>query len=188
MSGDATYLFLNGKGTFAALDRTFDGREHTPVYALVYRAKFAPDEAATGTLIDYAMDFLLAFPHFMAIDYVCAIPSTKDYDLPRHLAEGIARKIGKPDITEAFLFEGVKNSARKLSVHQKKRNWKNAGITYIGPSLKNKKVLLLDDNYQSGATMRYIAGLLNNHGLMAIYGLAMTKTWSDTDNLRRMDD
>lgn len=188
MSQDAAYLFLNGKKTIAALDRTFDGREQTPIYALVYRAKFTFDEAAITDLLEHALSFLEAFPHFMAIDYVCAIPSTKDYDLPRYLAEGVAMRLGKPDITAAFLFEGAKRSARRLSVHQKKRNWKNAGITYDGPSLKNKKVLLLDDNYQSGATMRHIAGLLNNHGLMAIYGLAMTKTWSDTDNLRKTDD
>lgn len=188
MSEDPAYIFLNKKNTLAALDRTFIGGSRTPIYDLVCSAKFSMNERAVDRLIAHTLTFLRAFPHFGHVDYISAVPSEKEYDLPRALADGVATQLAHPNITPNFEFTDTKASGRKLAVSQKRGNWNRSGIVYSGPQLKNKKILLLDDNYQSGTTMRYISGIMNNHGAMAVFGLTMTKTWSDTDNLGRADE
>ena len=187
MTQNPSIIFLNDKKTLVALDRTFVGHARTEIYDLVYRAKYSADETATRELVSHCLTFLTDYPYFKFVDYICAVPSEKEYDLPRSLAALLANKLSIPDVTPNLIFEGAKASARRLSVTQKRGNWRKAGIIYDGDSLKNKTMLLLDDNYQSGVTMRFIGQILKNHGLMNIFGLAMTKTWSDTDNLRKTD-
>ncbi len=43
-------------------------------------------------------------------------------------------------------------------------------------------ILLLDDLYQSGITMQYVAMKLQKAGAEKIFGLSIVKSLNDTDN------
>lgn len=43
-------------------------------------------------------------------------------------------------------------------------------------------VILIDDKYQSGTTINFVASILRGAGAGAIYGLCIVKTARDTDN------
>lgn len=51
------------------------------------------------------------------------------------------------------------------------------------PMSKLVKILLVDDLYQSGISMNYVAMLLRAHGAAAVYGLALEKTCRNDDNM-----
>ena len=58
----------------------------------------------------------------------------------------------------------------------------NAELSYKGADLRGAKVLLLDDNYQSGISLQYVAMILQKYGAYQVYGLSMTKTLRDRGN------
>ena len=60
------------------------------------------------------------------------------------------------------------------------------GTIEVDPEpFKDKVVLLVDDLYQSGVSMNYVAMLLLEAGAKKVYGLACEKTCSNDDNISR---
>ncbi|MBF0334071.1 MAG: nickel-dependent hydrogenase large subunit, partial [Alphaproteobacteria bacterium] len=58
-----------------------------------------------------------------------------------------------------------------------------AGLTMV-PSLTGAPaVILIDDKYQSGVTLQYVASRLYQAGARRVYGLCAVKTMRDTDNV-----
>ena len=53
----------------------------------------------------------------------------------------------------------------------------------LNESVEDKTILLIDDLYQSGATLWSLAKFLKSHGAREVYGLACAKSWRDTDNV-----
>ena len=75
----------------------------------------------------------------------------------------------------------MKNS----SVDEKGNVWETAQVSFQSNSelnVKDKTVILIDDKYQSGITIQYIAMKLQQAGACEVYGLSFIKTLSDTDN------
>ena len=56
------------------------------------------------------------------------------------------------------------------------------------PEVKGRKILLIDDLYQSGITMNYVAMLLLEQGAKKVYGLACEKTCRNDDNISGRHD
>ncbi|MGI9440337.1 MAG: phosphoribosyltransferase family protein [Parvibaculales bacterium] len=159
-----------------------DAQGVTPISQNVVAAKSKEHTPAINNLVQASCNFLNKNPKFREVDYICAIPAETDkYNLPRILAREISKKLGLTDITSHFCIAGEKSKLRKQSVDKKWQALEGARIS-IEMNLQEKRVLLIDDTYQSGITMHYIAMLLQNKGAKAIYGLAMQKTRRDTDN------
>lgn len=57
------------------------------------------------------------------------------------------------------------------------------GSINVTSKVQGRKLLLLDDLYQSGITMNYVAMLLVDAGAKKVYGLACEKTCSNDDNI-----
>ena len=55
------------------------------------------------------------------------------------------------------------------------------GLT-VGSKISEEKVLLVDDLYQSGITMQFVAMHLLGAGAEQVYGLALVKSRRDSDN------
>ena len=75
----------------------------------------------------------------------------------------------------------MKNS----SVDEKGNVWESAQVSFQSNSelnVKDKTVILIDDKYQSGITIQYIAMKLQQDGTCEVYGLSFVKTLSDADN------
>ena len=59
------------------------------------------------------------------------------------------------------------------------------GLCVRGDSLIGKKVILLDDMYQSGTTLNYIGRKILQAGARAVYGLTLVKSLSNADNISK---
>jgi predicted amidophosphoribosyltransferase len=120
---------------------------------------------------------------------ICAVPKHegKDFHLPEKLAELVAMSLAKPDITPCFTFGADKPSLTGLNVNEK---WDRLATCNFEAKtteipVKNEKIILIDDKYQSGITIHFVASKLLELGASEIYGLCAVKTWSDDDNMNK---
>ena len=99
----------------------------------------------------------------------------------REIARLVAERSGKPDVSSAVRFRAKKKSIKAVSLAEKWDALKS-GKCVIDRAVRGKKVVLIDDKYQSGTTAQFIASCLYKTGAEEVNGLFCIKTWRDTDN------
>jgi predicted amidophosphoribosyltransferase len=117
-------------------------------------------------------------------DCVVAIPPSdpeKEYNLPQCLAALISEKLGLEDLSESVVTVEKRESVKEAALSEKLLTLR--GTIGVTPEVfQGRRVLLIDDLYQSGTTMNYCAQLLLEAGAEAILGLACEKTCRNDDN------
>lgn len=143
------------------------------------------DQAAADELAECCLDALRELTCYDTADCVVAVPPSrpdKPFDLPRHLARRIAAALGKVDLSDAVSTRSARNQLKGLPVADKLDELK--GTVEVDASMfTGMTVLLLDDLYQSGTSMNYVAMLLLQAGAKKIFGLACEKTLRNDDNV-----
>lgn len=161
------------------------GKEgHTRLGAFEARAKAIPDEEATGCLVTSFVESIRALAGYRAAKFIAAVPPSpgKPYDLPSVLAARIAQALSITDLTAQFRFAQPKDAVKEAKVEEKWDKWERSGLTFA-PSLQGRPaVIVIDDKYQSGITLQYVASVLRASGAGALYGMCAVKTLRDTDN------
>ena len=173
--------------SIALAEYSSDPSEHqrTPIGELVYQAKYQVNQEAIQALSGRMAETIRSLPYYRIAHGVCAVPPcpTKTRtDLPTQIAALVAKELGVDDLTAGFQYQGTKAELKGLPLEQKWPALEAAGITYAGGRLDGKKIILIDDLYQSGVTMQFIAMKLQDAGAHHVYGLSMAKNLSDTDN------
>lgn len=159
--------------------------EKTRFGALEEAAKYHQDrdaiEACAGALCELIEDV----EHLRTAGVVCAVPAmaSKGLDAPREIASCLSQMTGKQDITGNVRLTAKAKSAKDCSVDEKWDVWAAAGIDLDTPALAGKKIILVDDKYQSGVTMHVLAARLKSGGADEVHGVSVVKTLRDTDNL-----
>jgi flavodoxin len=141
-------------------------------------------KAAADQLVDYCADFLNTMTCYESADCIVAMPPsdpTKPFNLPRYLAKKIAKKWGRENLSERVTGE-PRNSIKGVSLGQKLDTLLGT-ITVEDDVFTDRRVLLLDDLYQSGVSMNYCGFLLLQGGAKKIFGLACEKTCRNDDNV-----
>lgn len=109
-------------------------------------------------------------------DLVLYVPPTHSGDLVKNFAEKFANSIKVP--LSSGLYKARETNEQKIyqNSYLKQENIKDA-FTYDHPNdINGKKILLLDDIYDSGATMKEIGRLLTSMGAELIVPIAIAKT------------
>jgi phosphoribosylpyrophosphate synthetase len=79
----------------------------------------------------------------------------------------------------------AKKSAKNMTVEEKIKQWKliaqKEGIN-LSRSVKGASVIVVDDLYQSGASLWSFAKFLKSKGASTVVGVACVKSLRDTDN------
>ena len=73
----------------------------------------------------------------------------------------------------------------QLKETSEKKKWlalESAELSFSAEEMGGKKFLLIDDLYQSGATMNFVAGKLKEAGANRVFGLSLVKSLRDSDN------
>jgi predicted amidophosphoribosyltransferase len=161
--------------------------DYTPLGHLERQAKHSQDEAAINAIVEHMVDTINQMPYYKDADVMCAVPPHPDkkFDLPSCIAARVSKRVNKPDVTSSFLYNGKKSSITDTRVQDKWDKLEKAELYFNQNSVfnvYNKKVILIDDKYQSGITLQYVAMKLQQAGASAIYGLTVVKTLSDSDN------
>jgi len=112
----------------------------------------------------------------LGIDLILFVPPTESGLLVENLSKKLGLKLGIPILNIIKKIKETKPQKIFENRYLKLDNVKDAfGLTNPGVIL-NKKILLIDDVIDSGATIKEVAKLLHNHGASLIAPMVIAKT------------
>jgi Phosphoribosyl transferase domain len=145
--------------------------------------------SAADELAQVCLDFLQKVQCYNSVDTIVAMPPSKPnkkFDLPTYLAIKIAKKWGKTNLSNAVCTVRERLAIKNLALEDKLQALENT-IQVAPDVFKGKTVLIVDDLYQSGISVNYVALLLLEAGAKNVVGLACEKTCRNDDNIRGRD-
>lgn len=161
--------------------------QYTEIGQLEHDGKINQDQAAIKKIAATVSSVINFLPFYQDADLICSVPPRpdKDFDLPSSVTAVVSTLVNKQNITDCFVFNGTKSSVKATSFDEKWQVWEDAQVSFQnsdGCNLNGKTIILIDDKYQSGITIQYIAMKLQQAGARKVYGLCFVKTLRDTDN------
>lgn len=129
-------------------------------------------------------DLVKSMALYRDVDGFMAIPcaSSKRFSLPRGFAHELAKQTGKANLSEAVTKLKVTPEVKNLSLADKLEAIFGS-VTVDRARVAGKSIVVVDDLYQSGLTMNYVAEELRLAGAREVFGLAAVKTLRNDDNL-----
>lgn len=174
-----------------AIDSNFTDNtsgQYTTMGALEHNGKHSRDQNAINKIADIVSQVIQYLPYYKDANLICSVPPRPDkaFDLPSSVTSLVSTKVGKQDVTGGFVFNGQKSSVKTSTFDEKWNVWEDAQVSFQNShsfNVNDKTVILIDDKYQSGITIQYIAMKLQQAGAHEVYGLSFVKTLRDTDNV-----
>jgi hypothetical protein len=148
-------------------------------------AATAQTKVAAKKLADKCVEFLNGMTCYKSADCIVAMPPsdpTKQYNLPKYLAERISEATGLENLTEQVLTVELRDSIKGVALKAKFDTLLGT-IKVVDNAFEAKRVILVDDLYQSGTSMNYCGLMLLRAGAKKIFGLACEKTCRNDDNV-----
>jgi predicted amidophosphoribosyltransferase len=153
-------------------------RVHTEVGKRVEAFKYHGEKNQLEWLLERALQTLARYQHFKEVNAVAFVPSTdtsRQY-LPVPLfAENLRQRLGVQTVCQLQKTRATRPQKDMVTMEQKRRNVAGAYAVH-SPSVKGQRILLIDDIYDSGATINECARVLKAAGANKIYALTLTKT------------
>lgn len=149
-------------------------RSHTG--HLLYKLKYEDSREALLKLGARLVQFCRTRPDISDVDALVPIPPStrRSSDPVLALARNLGRALNLPTLP---LLEKIRPTAPQKDMHtlaQKQRNVSGAFV--LARPVKGRRLLLIDDLYDSGATLAEAARVLRSGGAIKISALAVTKT------------
>lgn len=180
------FIFLRDNLDFSmALDYNLESPGvYTDVGRAEHDAKIARDKYSVDTLATACLRAIADVIFYVGSEVVCSVPPSpdKDWDLPTELAKVISEKSGKPNISNAARFNAIKESIKAISLEEKWAALEAGELLVKASRVRGRKVILIDDKYQSGTTAQFVASSLYNADAEEVNGLFCVKTWRNIDN------
>lgn len=147
-------------------------------YRLKYNSETCDTSADRSALIAELQKRLEQLPYFKLADYICAVPSSRP--IMRDIISGL-KGFSFSDMSDKVSWKDKSGSLKELKTAEEKLSLIDTWGLIIdeGVDLKGKSVLLVDDMYQSGVTMQYVAMKLKDAGSKRVFGLALCKALSN---------
>jgi ATP-dependent DNA helicase RecQ len=144
---------------------------------LVYRYKYGGEHHLAGPLADRWAELLGEHPELPAPQAIVPIPPStpRDFDPVTHLAQALARRLDIPVLLDALVKVRQTRPQKEFrSLAAKQSNV--AGAFGLQSSVRDRHLLLVDDLYDSGATLFEAARTLGRGQPASIIVLTLTKT------------
>ncbi|MFO7899673.1 MAG: phosphoribosyltransferase family protein [Planctomycetota bacterium] len=147
---------------------------------LLYRLKFGNDMSVLTTIVAAAARFVRSLD--LAPDLLVPVPPskmTRGLLVPPAIAEGIAERIGVPVCLDCVTKEKQTPELKNVSDRRERLDLLDGAYRASERHVAGKKVLLVDDLYRSGATLRAVTNALYQQGDAAeVRALTLTRTRS----------
>ncbi len=143
---------------------------------LTWRLKYNADESVLPALIRQALDLFQAHPEMMQADVIVPVPATTERSLKpvQAFCEALAAKTGIPVQTFLVKTRPTRPQKEMKTLAQKRANV--AGAFAVRGEVAGKRILVVDDLFDSGATLEEIANLLMRHQAARVAVLTLTRT------------
>ena len=125
-------------------------------------------------------EFLRDFPHLSDFDLVMPVPlsaerlSDRGYNQSEFIARGISQAIGVE--LDAKSLVRIRNTKQQSSISRSERIVNVQGAFSVKRTLTDKRIILVDDIYTTGHTMKNCAIALKSAGAMEIIGITAAVT------------
>ncbi len=144
---------------------------------LTYRFKYEGQRRLAGELVNRLTACIAERPHLRQVDALLPVPSTtrRDYDPVSELAAALGQRLGLPVLKGALVKTRATQPQKDMhTLAQKQANV--AGAFAAQEVVRGKKLLVLDDLYDSGATLAEVTRTLQGAGASKVVVLTLTKT------------
>ncbi|HQU36045.1 MAG TPA: RecQ family ATP-dependent DNA helicase [Anaerolineales bacterium] len=143
---------------------------------LVYRLKYESDSSVLPALIEHARKLFDAHPEMSGFDIILPAPSStsREFNPVHEFCKALSNAVGKPMQTCVVKTRQTQPQKEMQTLPQKRDNV--AGAFALNNDINGKRILLVDDLFDSGATLEEIARLLHKQGAANINILTLTRT------------
>ena len=157
---------------------------------LIYQAKYSynisQSEDAAQQITSRVINFVNSHPRYRRSTAVAFAPSSnpsKTRSLPRTIAGRVAKHFGKPLISPVRRSKIPAQKNYEEAETGKSRAEVQHDTIQINQDVKGEKVIIIDDLYESGATMEEVARATRTVGADEVLGLAITKNAKFTQGM-----
>jgi predicted amidophosphoribosyltransferase len=155
-------------------------RKWSYIGELVYRFKYKYEKKIGLYLSELISEFIKTDEELRSVDFILPVP-TSFRSRPFHpvlfLVEEVSKRTGIPFEKELLIRTRLSRPQKDLhTLKSKRENVKGLFALKTPYKIKKKKVLIVDDLFDSGATLNEITDLLKSSGCSKVYVLTLTKT------------
>lgn len=147
----------------------------TEIGNAIHRSKYENGGEFPDFLIRLTLKAFRRYFGSKKFDLIIFVPPTESGDLVKNFAEKIAKTLKIPLCCELIKCKETKAQKDLESALGKKDNVSGA-FSYNGKSLKGRTVLIIDDIFDSGHTIKEIAKVLQKYGAIEVAPLVIAKT------------
>lgn len=150
--------------------------KRSPVGELAFRLKYKEDFSVIQPLIQKMKELIQAHPKIAQVNAIIPVPSSleREKDPVSTLAQELARQIKVTYLPILLKSRKTEQQKQFQTLAQKKENI--AGAFRLQSPINGKRVLVVDDLFDSGATLGEITKLLKKAGAVTVNVLTVTRT------------
>ena len=143
---------------------------------LTYRLKYQGDASVLEDLVEQAAALMALHPDLCKVDFILPVPSTTQREInPVHLfSEALGRRTGIDVKTIAAKSRVNQPQKEMTTLAQKTANVR--GVFKLIGEVREKRILVVDDLFDSGATLQEITQTLKQNGAALVNVLTLTRT------------
>ncbi len=143
---------------------------------LTYRLKYQGDQSLLPLLVEQATALIADHPELAQVDAVVPVPPStlRANDPVSSFAKALAQKLGLPYLPALVKSRQTAPQKEMHTLAQKQSNV--AGAFSVQSPMKGKRLLVVDDLYDSGATLEEIHRHLQRAGAVKVNVLTLTRT------------
>jgi predicted amidophosphoribosyltransferase len=148
---------------------------------LVYRLKYQDDKSVLGDLAKAASDFLLnEWGIVKNLNFIVPVPPsnlTREFQPVIEIVNRLSDILNIPICVDTLIKFKKTSELKDIEEYTKRQEILKDAFLIQNDLLEGKNILLFDDLYRSGATLRVITEILYNKGRVEnIFVLTLTKT------------
>jgi ATP-dependent DNA helicase RecQ len=143
---------------------------------LTYRLKYIGDLTTLPKLVDQAVALAAIHPELVQVDEIMPVPpsTTRPLDPVSAFSAALAQRLGLPVVQALVKSRSTTPQKEMHTLAQKRANV--AGAFRVQGEVAGRSFLIVDDLYDSGATLEEIARLLQRSGATRVCVLTLTRT------------
>ncbi len=150
--------------------------ERSAIGELVYRLKYEEDRSVLPLLVEHTLALFAAHPEMTEFDCIVPVPpsSPRSFNPVYEYCQALAEAVGKRVRNCLVKTRPTRPQKEMKTLAQKRANV--AGAFAVQGEVAGQRILLVDDLYDSGATLEEITRLLLRHGARQVNVLTWTRT------------
>ena len=178
------FLRDNLDASIALSEHMLNATDRTEIGELEYKAKYKNCKNSLAILKNKISNFIESTHLYKETNIICAVPPSINGNMntPKKIAKQISDLQNITDISDEVKWKQHKlKSLKEIDLEEKWNYLEEIGMV-INSDVTGKNIILIDDLYQSGTTLQFVAMKLKEKGCKKVFGISIVKSRKDTDN------